>query len=109
MDAKQQYFVRQNTPYIKDVKEICINGSKAQLNTEDDIIFIFLNNKKSFIVDLQKNRDHNDYYGHKILKLIGTPTLMYGKIEGMIRLLNKKASHFLFMEFIYNFICLVLI
>ena len=45
MDAKQQYFVRQNTPYIKDVKEICINGSKAQLNTEDDIIFIFLNYK----------------------------------------------------------------
>ena len=50
MDAEQQYFVRQNTPYIKDVKEICINGSKAQLNTEDDIIFIFLNNQKIFIL-----------------------------------------------------------
>ena len=77
MDAEQQYFVRQNTPYIKDVKEICINGSKAQLNTEDDIIFIFLNNQKIFI--LQTSKDHNDYNDHKISKLIGTPTLMYGK------------------------------
>ena len=45
-----------------------------------------------------------------MILIIGTPTLMTNiHIEGMIKLLNKKASHFLFMEFIYNFICLALI